>query len=111
MSTPRVLVLGGHGKVALFLQPLLLAKKWNVTSVVRNADHKSEILELGQGKPGKIEVLVDSLDEVKEVSQAQKVLNQVKPDIVVWTAGMFSYYRTSKLILGLCDSNISLSQQ
>ena len=87
MATPRVLVLGGHGKVSLFLQPLLLAKKWNVTSVVRNNEHESEILALGDDKPGKIEMLVDSLDEVKEVSHAAKVLEKVKPDIVVWSAG------------------------
>lgn len=88
MSTPRVLILGGHGKVSLFLQPLLLAKKWNVTSVVRNADHEAEILALGKDKPGKIEVLVDSLDEVQEVAHANRVLEKVKPDIVVWSAGM-----------------------
>ncbi|OAG45128.1 hypothetical protein AYO21_00476 [Fonsecaea monophora] len=87
MSTPRVLILGGHGKVSLFLQPLLLAKKWSVTSVVRNPAHEVEILALGKDKPGKIEVLVDSLDDVKEVSDAQRVLEKVKPDIVVWSAG------------------------
>ncbi len=87
MSTPRVLVLGGHGKVSLFLQPLLLAKKWNVTSVVRNTEHEAEILALGKDMPGKVEVLVDSLDEVKEVGHAKGVLDKVKPDIVVFSAG------------------------
>ncbi|OCT45571.1 NAD dependent epimerase/dehydratase family protein [Cladophialophora carrionii] len=87
MSTPRVLVLGGHGKVSLFLQPLLLAKKWHVTSVVRNGEHEAEILALGKDKPGTIDVLVDSLDDVKEVSHAARVLDKVKPDIVVWSAG------------------------
>jgi nucleoside-diphosphate-sugar epimerase len=87
MSTTRVLVLGGHGKVSLFLQPLLLAKKWDVTSVVRTAEQEAEILALGKDKPGKIEVLVDSLDDVKEVSHATRVLEKVRPDIVVWSAG------------------------
>ncbi len=86
-SAPRVLILGGHGKVSLFLQPLLLAKRWNVTSVVRNPEHEAEILAQGKGKPGKIDVLVDSLDDVKEASQAQRVLDKVKPDYVVWSAG------------------------
>ena len=76
-SVPRVLILGGHGKVSLFLQPLLLAKKWNVTSVVRNPDHESEILALGKGLPGTIDVLVDSLDDVKDEAAAQRVLNKV----------------------------------
>lgn len=86
-SVPRVLVLGGHGKIALFLQPMLLAKKWSVTSVVRNPDHEAEILALGKDKPGKIEVLIDSLDDVQDASQAHRVLAKVKPDIVVWSAG------------------------
>lgn len=88
-QTPRVLVLGGHGKISLLLQPLLLAKKWNVTSVIRNPDQESEILALGKDKPGKIDVLVDSLDDVKDVSHAQKVLDKVRPDYVVWSAGEY----------------------
>ncbi|KIW99409.1 uncharacterized protein Z518_11397 [Rhinocladiella mackenziei CBS 650.93] len=87
MTATRVLVLGGHGKVSLLLQPMLLAKGWNITSVVRNPDHEAEILALGKDQPGKIEVLVDSLDDVKHESQARQVLNKVKPDIVVWSAG------------------------
>lgn len=86
-ASTRVLILGGHGKISLLLQPKLLAKNWHITSVVRNPDHESEILALGKDQPGKIEVLVDSLDEVKEASQAQRVIDRVKPDIVVWSAG------------------------
>jgi dTDP-4-dehydrorhamnose reductase len=77
MSAPRVLLLGGHGKVALDLTPLLLAKSWNVTSVIRSVDPKQqdEILALG------------SLEDVKSDADAQKVLDKVKPDYVVWSAG------------------------
>lgn len=87
MATPRVLLVGGHGKVSLHLTPLLLAKKWNVTSVIRNPDQEKEILRLGDGQPGKVDVLIESLDEVKSQADAQKVLDKVKPDIVVWSAG------------------------
>lgn len=87
MATTKVLLLGGHGKIALHLTPLLLAKKWNVTSVVRNPDHEAEILKLGNGQPGQVDVLVDSLDEVKSDSDAKRVLDQVNPDIVVFSAG------------------------
>jgi nucleoside-diphosphate-sugar epimerase len=87
MATTKVLLLGGHGKIALYLTPLLLAKSWNVTSVVRNPDHESEILKLGENKPGKVEVLIDSLDDVTSVDRAENVLNKVNPDIVVWSAG------------------------
>ena len=86
MATPRVLLLGGHGKIAMKLTPLLTAKSWDVTSVVRNESHKSEIMSLGNG-PGKIDVLVDSLDEVTEESHAQRVLDTVNPSIVVFAAG------------------------
>ncbi|KIW04854.1 uncharacterized protein PV09_04036 [Verruconis gallopava] len=87
MSDKQVLLLGGHGKVALHLTPLLLAKSWNVTSVVRNPDHEADILKLGENKPGKIEVLLDSLDDVTSVEHAERVLDKVRPDIVVWSAG------------------------
>ena len=87
MASITVLLLGGHGKIALKLTPLLLAKKWNVTSVVRNPDHEQEILQLGQGQPGQVKVLVASLDDVNSTAKASEVLDQVNPDIVVWSAG------------------------
>ncbi len=87
MASQKVLLLGGHGKVSLKLTPLLLAKSWDVVSVVRNEDHKQEILDTGKGQPGKVDVLVDSLDNVTSEAHAKHVLDQVKPSIVVWSAG------------------------
>lgn len=84
----QVLLLGGHGKVALHLTPLLLKRAWNVTSVIRNPAHESEILALGQGLKGKLNVLISSLDDVKSVSDAQRIIDTVSPDYVVWSAGM-----------------------
>lgn len=83
----QVLLLGGHGKIALHLTPLLLNRAWNVTSVVRNPDHESEILALGKGRRGNVNVLVSSLEDVKTASDAQKILDSVTPDYVVWSAG------------------------
>ncbi|KAJ5666972.1 hypothetical protein N7462_011381 [Penicillium macrosclerotiorum] len=83
----QVLLLGGHGKVALYLTPLLLNRAWNVTSVVRNPDHESEILALGKGRKGKLSVLVSSLEGIKSANDAQKILDTVIPDYVVWSAG------------------------
>lgn len=83
----QVLLLGGHGKIALHLTPLLLNRAWNVTSVVRNPAHESEILALGKGRKGNLNVLVSSLEDVKTVSDAQKILDTVTPDYVVWSAG------------------------
>lgn len=85
--TMHVLLLGGHGKIALHLTPLLLNRAWSVTSVVRNADHESEILALGQGRKGKLDVLISSLDDVKGAADAQRILDTVDPDYVVWSAG------------------------
>ncbi|KAL1861931.1 hypothetical protein Plec18170_000755 [Paecilomyces lecythidis] len=86
-SAPHVLLLGGHGKVALLLTPLLLARNWNVTSVIRNPEHEQEIVNLGKGQKGKVEVLISSLEEIKSPADAKKILDTVKPDYVVWSAG------------------------
>ena len=83
----RVLLLGGHGKVSMFLTPRLLAKSWEVTSIVRNADHIDEIKAAAQGQPGKLEVLTRSLDEVKTEAHARSIIDETKPDYVVFSAG------------------------
>jgi nucleoside-diphosphate-sugar epimerase len=87
MAPTKVLLLGGHGKIALHLTPLLLARSWSVTSLIRNPDHKSEILALKKDAPGNLDVLIDSLDDVTSVSHAEAVLQKVNPDIVIWSAG------------------------
>ena len=84
----RVLLLGGHGKISMHLTPLLLAASYDVTSVVRNAAHESEIMALKRtSHPGKLNVLVDSLDDVATAADAQRVLDAVRPSYVVWSAG------------------------
>lgn len=87
MASHKVLLLGGHGKVSLKLTPLLLAKSWSVTSVIRNKSQEQEILDLGKGQLGKVDVLIDSLDDVTDESHAKRVIDQVKPSIVVFSAG------------------------
>jgi nucleoside-diphosphate-sugar epimerase len=87
MSTPRVLLIGGHGKVSLHLTPLLLAKSWNVTTIIRDPKQQDEILALGKDQKGQVDVLVESLEDVKSNADAQKILDRVKPDYVVWSAG------------------------
>ena len=37
----RVLIIGGHGKIALRLAPLLVERGDVVTSVIRNPDHRT----------------------------------------------------------------------
>ena len=83
----QVLLLGGHGKIASHLTPLLLNRALNVTSVIRNPDHEKEILALGKGRKGNLKVLISSLADIKSAADAQRILNSVMPDYVVWSAG------------------------
>jgi hypothetical protein len=87
MTSPRILLLGGHGKVSLLLTPKLLARSWNVVSVIRNPDQKADILEAGKNGPGKIDVLVESLEDVKSDGDAKKILEKTSPNWVIWSAG------------------------
>ena len=83
----HVLLIGGHGKVAQILTPLLLAKSWNVTSMIRTASQQPAIENLGQGQPGKLDVLVHSVADVKSEADAKGILERINPDWVVWSAG------------------------
>ncbi|EWC47628.1 hypothetical protein DRE_03248 [Drechslerella stenobrocha 248] len=89
MAAPHVLILGGHGKIALRLTPLLLQKAWSVTSVIRNPDHESDIKATATGSQysGKLNVLVESLEDVRSTADAARVIAAVKPDYIVWSAG------------------------
>ncbi|KUI70386.1 hypothetical protein VM1G_06234 [Cytospora mali] len=83
----HVLVLGGHGKIAQLLTPLLLKKSWTVTSIIRAPEQAPTVQKLGDSLQGKLNVLVRSIEEVKNESQAQTILDEAKPDYVVWSAG------------------------
>ncbi len=91
----HVLLLGGHGKVAQLLTPLLLRRGWDVTSVIRTADQVPVIERLADAvgdkqQSGKLSVLVRSLEEVKSEGAAKGVLDEVVGkglDYVVWSAG------------------------
>ena len=88
MSAPHhVLVLGGHGKIAQLLTPLLLRRSWTVTSVIRKQEQVSTIEKLGSGLPGKLNVLVHSIEDIGSQDQAAAVLDKVKPDYIAWSAG------------------------
>ncbi|PQE10364.1 hypothetical protein CJF32_00000887 [Rutstroemia sp. NJR-2017a WRK4] len=90
-TTPRILLLGGHGKVSLLMTPKILSRSWNLTSMVRNADHKQDILAAADKAPkegrGQLDVLVESIEDVKSEGDAKGILETVKPDWVIWSAG------------------------
>ena len=84
---PRVLLLGGHGKVSQLLTPLILSRSWQLTSVIRDPAQKSTIMSLGENQPGKLDVLVSSIEDVKSQAQAQSIIDSTSPTHVVWSAG------------------------
>ena len=88
MAEHHVLLIGGHGKIAQLLTPLLLKRSWTVTSLIRDPSQASDIEKLQQGEKGRLQVLVRSLEEVKKVTQAKAIIDEVKPDYVIWSAGM-----------------------
>lgn len=74
----RVVIIGGHGKVALRLAPQLVERGDEVTSVFRNPDHESEVADTG-AIPVVADVQQLSTDELAEVLRGH--------DAVVWSAG------------------------
>ena len=42
-----ITIIGGHGKIALLLAPLLIARGDTVTSIIRNPDHAAEVAATG----------------------------------------------------------------
>lgn len=74
----KILIIGGHGKVALRLAPLLVERGDEVTSVVRNPDHEAEVAATG-ARP--VVADVESLD----IPGLAALLRG--HDAVVWSAG------------------------
>ena len=76
MST--VMIIGGHGKVALQLAPRLVERGDQVTSAFRNPDHETEVAATGaQTVVADVETM--STDALAEMLRGH--------DAVVWTAG------------------------
>jgi uncharacterized protein YbjT (DUF2867 family) len=74
----RVLIIGGHGKIALRLAPLLVERGDEVTSVFRNPDHQEEVAATGATP------LVADVELLDTEGIADLVRGQ---DAVVWSAG------------------------
>lgn len=84
---PRVLLLGGHGKVSRLLTPLVLARSWQLTSVIRDPAQESAVKSLGETLPGKLDVLISTIEDVQTQAQAQSIIDSTSPTYVVWSAG------------------------
>lgn len=74
----RVLVIGGHGKVARLLHPLLAARGDEVTAVIRNADHVTDVQADG-ATPVVADVQSLDTDQLADLLRGH--------DAVVWSAG------------------------
>lgn len=74
----RILLIGGHGKVALLAAPLLTAAGHDVTSVIRNPEHADDVAATGAVP------LVADVERLDIDRLAQLVRGH---DAVVWSAG------------------------
>lgn len=74
----RNLIIGGHGKVALLLAPLLVARGDEVASVIRNAEHSADV-----SATGATPVVADV--EALSVSELAALVTGF--DAVIWSAG------------------------
>lgn len=74
----RILLIGGHGKVALLTAPLLVSAGHAVDAVVRNPDHRDEVAETGA-----IPIVAD-VETLDTAALAELVVDH---DVVVWSAG------------------------
>ena len=74
----RIVIIGGHGKVALRLAPLLVADGHDVTSVIRNPDHGDEVAATG-ATPRVADLEQMDVEGIAEVLRGH--------DAVVWSAG------------------------
>ncbi|ALC05895.1 nucleoside-diphosphate-sugar epimerase [Corynebacterium deserti GIMN1.010] len=77
-ETTRVLLIGGHGKVALLATPLLVDAGLDVTSMFRNPDHRAEIEALGATALER-DVTTLTVDDWADLLKDF--------DVVVWSAG------------------------
>lgn len=74
----RIAIIGGHGKVALRLAPLLVARGDEVSSIIRNVDHRDEVAATG-ATPVVADVEQLGTDDLVDVISGH--------DAVVWSAG------------------------
>lgn len=85
---PHILVLGGHGKIALLLTPLLLQRSWTVTSVIRSSSQKSDIVSAAGSYASNLSVKIQDIEAVTSQADAQAMIDETKPDYVVFSAGI-----------------------
>lgn len=74
----KVMIIGGHGKVAQLATPLLVQAGHTVTSIIRNPDQQDTIATLG-ATPQVLDVESATREEFAEAFRGQ--------DAIIWAAG------------------------
>ena len=74
----RIAIIGGHGKVALRLAPLLTGRGDEVTAVIRNPDHTAEVQATGA------RAVVADVEHLSATEIAEVIGGH---DAVLWSAG------------------------
>jgi hypothetical protein len=98
---PKILLIGGHGKVALKMTPLLCLRGWAVTSVIRDPSQAKDVLNSinkillsysGKDKVFALKTLPEDIELVKSEKDAKSILDKVNPDWVIWSAGIYPLF-------------------
>ncbi|MDU0348906.1 NAD(P)H-binding protein [Actinomyces sp. MRS3W] len=74
----RIVIVGGHGKVALLLAPLLVERGDDVVSLIRTPEHADDVAATGA---------VPLVVSVEEASEQELAAAFDGADAVVWSAG------------------------
>lgn len=74
----RIIIIGGHGKVALRAYPHLLERGHDVTGVIRNPEHTEEVARTGAS------ALVADVEHLDTMAITDVLSGH---DVVVWSAG------------------------
>ncbi|MFY9712717.1 MAG: SDR family oxidoreductase [Microbacterium sp.] len=74
----RIIIFGGHGRIALLLAPLLVARGDEVTAIIRNPAHTTEVEETGAT------AVVADIEQLDAPALADLIGGH---DAVVWSAG------------------------
>lgn len=94
---PKILLVGGHCKVALLLTHNLIVRGCDVVSLTTNPMHRGDILNLRTSdRQGSLEVLVTDLEHIASLEDARALLDRVDPNYVLWMAGEYRYFYDSQ---------------
>lgn len=74
----RIIIFGGHGKIALLAEPILAERGDTVTAVIRNPEHAGEVRAAGA------EPLIADVEQLGVDGLAELIAGH---DAVVWSAG------------------------